>query len=349
MNKTIIDRLLKSEEPSIRFKMRMNVFNENPHSPSMIALQQEIKLSNRVQRLLSGRTEDGKLNPISNPYQKWHGAHWVLVHLAEMCFPKGDSSLLPLREQVYDYWLCEKMQRLVECNSESEAARVNGVPVIQGKARRCASQQGNALFSTLALGIADHRAETIVSLLLKWQWPDGGWNCDKSPDAKVSSFYESLIPLRALALYSQSAQGAQSVPDGAIHSSIGKATEVFLTRRMFRGKRDGQVINAEFLKLHYPCYWHYDILFGLKVMSECGLIKDPRCEEALNILESKELPDGGGWPAEGRYYQISAAEDAKPKPNSDKVSWGTNSKKCMNEWVTADALFVLSRAGRISV
>ena len=178
-------------------------------------LQNEIKLSNRVQRLLSGRTEDGRLSPISNPYQKWHGAHWVLVHLAELGYP-GDSFLLPLREQVHDLWLCEKMQRLVECKSKSEASRVNGVPV------------------------------------------------------------------------------------GEIQSSISKASEVFLSRHMFRGKRNGQVVNAEFLKLHYPCYWHYDILFGLKVISECGLIKDPRCEEALNILESKELPDGG-WPAEGRY------------------------------------------------
>ena len=237
---------MNSEEPSIRFKMRANIFNENPNSPSMVALQNEIKMSNKVQKLLSGRVEDGRLNPISNPYHKWYGAHWVLAQLAEMCYPKGDSSLFPLREQVYDYWLCEKMLNLVECKSKSEVYRANGVPVLQGKARRCASQQANALFSTLALGIADNRAETIVSLLLKWQWPDGGWNCDKNPDAKVSSFTESLIPLRALSLYSQSEH------NGEIHRVIGKASEVFLSRHMFRGKRDGQVINSEFLKLHYP-------------------------------------------------------------------------------------------------
>ena len=69
-------------------------------------------------------------------------------------------------------------------------------------------------------------------------------------------------------------------------------------------------------------------------MSEGGLIKDSRCQEALDFLESKELPDGG-WPAEGRYYKVT--EDVDPKPNRDKVAWGSNAKKVMNEWVTADA------------
>lgn len=340
MKKKLIDRLMNSQEPSIRYKVKANVFMENPHSPALVALQKEIRVSNRVQKLLSGRLEDGRLNPISNPYQKWYGAHWVLAHLAEIGYPKGDRSLFPLREQVYNYWLSERMQNLVECTSKSDVYRAKGVPVIQGRVRRCASQQANALFSTLTLGIADDRAETLVLLLLKWQWPDGGWNCDKNPEAKVSSFYESLIPLRALSLYSRSGH------NGDIHGAIGKAAEVFLSRHLFRGKRDGQVINDEFLKLHYPCYWHYDILFALKVMTEGGFIKDSRCQEALDILESKELPTGG-WPAEGRYYKVT--EDDDPKPNHDKVTWGSNAKKVMNEWVTADALFVLAKACRLKI
>lgn len=323
----VIDKLMNSEEPSIGFKLRAHVFGENPHSPRMVALQKEIRSSNRVQRLLSGRTEDGRLHPASNPYHKWYGAHWVLAHLAELCYPKGDGSLVPLREQVYECWLTKRMQNLV--------------PVIQGKARRCASQQANALFATLALGIADSRADTLVSLLCKWQWPDGGWNCDKNPDASVSSFHETLLPLRALSLYSQSGSC------GDLDDSIRRASEVFLSRHMFRRKRDGQVISSAFLKLHYPCYWHYDLLFGLKVMAESGFIRDPRCKEALDILESKELPYGG-WAAEERYYRTSAKDDAQPKPRHDKVTWGSQSKKSMNEWVTLDALFVLVRAGRIT-
>lgn len=345
MYKSIIDKLLKSDEPSIRFKIRANLFGENPNSPSMVALQNEIKLSNRVQKLLLDRDTEGRLNPVSNPYHKWFGAHWVLVQLAEMCYPKGDSSLFPLREQVYNHWLCEKMQSLVECQSKAEVYRVNkksGIPVMYGRARRCASQQGNALFSTLALGVADDRVKTLASLLLKWQWPDGGWNCDKNPNAKISSFNESLIPLRALVLYQQFERSEE------VQIAITKSAEVFLIRKMFRRKTNGEVIRPEFLKLHYPHYWHYDILFGLKVMAECGFVKDSRCEEALSILESKELPHGG-WPAEGKYYRVSEMMDADSEQNLDKIPWGSVSKKQMNEWVTADTLFVLYKAGRINI
>ena len=59
---------------------------------------------------------------------------------------------------------------------------------------------------------------------------------------------------------------------------------------------------GEFVKLHYPRYWHYDILGALKVFSEIELTGDERSEVALNLLEEKELSDGG-WPAEGRYYK----------------------------------------------
>ena len=73
-----------------------------------------------------------------------------------------------------------------------------------------------------------------------------------------------------------------------------KASEIFLSRNLYKRKSDASVIKDEFTKLHYPLYWHYDILFGLKVMAETGHIDDPRCANALDLLESKQLP-GGGW------------------------------------------------------
>jgi hypothetical protein len=86
----------------------------------------------------------------------------------------------------------------------------------------------------------------------------------------------------------------------------------------------------------------YDILFALKVMAEAGFLSDARCREALDLLVSKELPDGG-WPAEERFYRISD----RPGSGRELVSWGGGDKKHMNEWVTADALGVLRAAGRL--
>ena len=69
---------------------------------------------------------------------------------------------------------------------------------------------------------------------------------------------ETLLPLRALSLYSRVA--SDPVPARAAE----RAAEVFLKRHLFRSQKDGSIIEDSFLQLHYPCYWHYDVLFGLK-------------------------------------------------------------------------------------
>lgn len=151
-----------------------------------------------------------------------------------------------------------------------------------------------------------------------------------------SSFMESLIPLRALALHGRLTGNEQS------QQAAARAAEVFLKRKLFRRRRDGQVIQEDFVRLHYPCYWHYDILFGLKVMAEAGWVRDERCQEALALLESKRLADGG-FPAEGRYYRVTD----KAMSGRSLVDWDGTSTRRMNEFVTVDALFVLKASGRL--
>ncbi|MCK4374553.1 MAG: hypothetical protein KAX19_04460, partial [Candidatus Brocadiae bacterium] len=178
----------------------------------------------------------------------------------------------------------------------------------------------------------------LVRRLIKWQWPDGGWNCDKKPEAVNSSYHESIIPLRALSLY------ARLTGDGESSPAAQRAAEVFLKRRLLFRLRDGKVITSAFAELHYPPYWHYDFLFALKVMAEAGFIRDQRCSDALDLLESRRLPDGG-WPAEGRWYRVGKPQ-ARPKSQSELVEWGRTGSRAMNEFVTADALYVLKAAGR---
>jgi hypothetical protein len=331
----ILQMLLLSPEPSIRYKVRARVIGEAEDSTSLLALRQEIKQSERVRALLAERDEVGRILPVDHPYHKWRGAHWVLASLADIGYPAGEVELLPVSDQVLDCWLGEQYIREYPAEKASKSDRSRGVPVILGRARRCASQQGNALYATLALGLADERCDRLAAMLMRWQWPDGGWNCDRKPEADSSSFYESLIPLRALALYAK--------VSGDVRARIASeaAAEVFLKRRLFRRLADGSVMNTEFLSLHYPCYWHYDILFALKVMAEAGFIGDPRCSEALDRLEAKSLP-GGGWPAEFKFYTLNGNG-----AHTEHVSWGGTGKRKMNEWVTVDVLFVLKAAGRL--
>lgn len=334
---SLTDRLLASEEASIRFKIRVRLLSEDEDSHSIRALRKEIAKSPRIEALLSDRDEEGRIRPARHPYKKWTGAHWVLATLADIGYPPGDKTIEPIRNQVFDYWLAPYHLKEEPYDQAPPRHREKGVPVVRGRARRCASQQGNALFSAVRLGHMDERCDILAGLLLKWQWEDGGWNCDRKAEACNSSFWESLIPLRALVTY------AEAAGDSAASDAAARAAEIFLKRGLFRRRSDGEVMNRQFVRLHYPCYWHYDVLFGLKVMAEAGFIRDPRCNEALDLLESKELPEDG-WPAEERFYNSDPS-----KSNAERVSWGGVNKKRMNEWVTADALYVLQAAGRLNI
>jgi hypothetical protein len=270
--------------------------------------------------LLAEQQTDGTIP--HHPYSKWKGAHWVLLQLAELGYHPVGRELIPLRNQVYEWLLSER--------------HLKSVKVINDRARRCGSQEGNAIFSTLTLGISDQRVEQLISNLVKWQWPDGGWNCDKKPSAHTSSFHETLPPFRALALHARITACKTS------RRAAEKAAELFLSRKMFLRKKDDLVMDPGFTRLAYPAYWHYNILAGLKAMAEAGLINDPRCRTALDLLESKRLPDGG-WPAEIKYYRFSR-ETAN---GTTGIDWGGTNRTKSNPYVTADARLVLRAAGRI--
>jgi hypothetical protein len=334
----VVEQLLASDDPCIRYRALVDLCGDLPTSPQAQQAREAIRFSERVKRLLLPRGGDGRIP--GNVYAKFTGAHWVLADLADIGYPPGDASLVPLRDQVYERWLAAEHTR--ERAVDREAARYKsgpGVPIIDGRARRCASQEGNALYATLALGLADERADRLAANLIRWQWPDGGWNCDRKTAAGTSSFHETLLPMRGLAWHTK-VTGSR-----ASQQAAHRAAEVFLKRRFFRRQSDGTVIHDSFLQLRYPTYWHYGILVALKVMVEAGYIDDPRCAEALDVVESKRLPDGG-WRAEGKHYRVVD----EPANGGALVDWGPVSRRqVMNPFVTLDALHVLRTACRESI
>ncbi|TES92419.1 MAG: hypothetical protein E3J88_01085 [Anaerolineales bacterium] len=319
-----INKLLQSADPSIQYRVQVDILGKDKKSPELHDLQQEIKYSPLVRQLLSERDVDGKLP--HHAYSKWDGAHWVMAALADLSYPPGDETLIPLREQQLGWLFSERHQ-----NNFNKRT-------VDGRVRMHPSQEGNAVYSLIKLGLVDNRIEKLVQRMLDWQWPDGGWNCDMNPEVKISSFMESLLPMRALVYY-ENMSG-----DPKAKEAYQRTAEIFLKRSMYKRQRDGEIMNHNFVALHYPCYWHYDILFGLKVMAEAGLILDERCSDALDLLESKQLPDGG-FPAGKKYYQVTD----KRVSGRSLVDWGGTSKKHMNEWVTVDAIYVLKEAGRVQL
>jgi hypothetical protein len=320
ISKDVLGSLIEDDDPIIRWKANRFLIEETISDEEINMASEQLKTSSIIQQLLSDQKDDGYIH--FHPYDKWFGAHWVLSILADLGYPERIEALKPMLEQCYGWLLSKEHQ--------------DSIRKINNRFRRCASQEGNCVFYSLALGLADDRTQELVDRLLKWQWEDGGWNCDKQPNANNSSFNETLIPLRGLVRF-ESITG-----DSKVRQAVIRAADVFLKRHLIRRIRDGQIIDRNFIQIHYPNYWHYDVLFALKVMAEAGFITDPRCSEGLDLLESKRTCDGG-FPAEAKYYRV----DDKKLSGHSRVDWGGTSKVRSNPFVTLDALVVLKRSGRI--
>jgi hypothetical protein len=268
-----------------------------------------------VRTLLHGQQPDGSFG--SHPYAKWHGAHWRLVSLVELAIPPGERRALAAAETVLQ-WLTGPAHR-------------RSVPVINGLARRCASQEGNALAVSGRLGLADdERVRLLARSLMEWQWPDGGWNCDRLADGHRSSFHETLPPLWGLQEF------ATATGDESAKRAADRAAELLLEHRLFRSMSTGQPIDRSWVTIHWPPYWHYDFLQALVVLARIGRADDPRADDAVALLQQKRRRDGR-WRVGGRWWRGPGSRGAQ-----EAVDWSGGAADRM---VTLNALRVLQARG----
>jgi hypothetical protein len=271
----------------------------------------------KVATLLAGQKPDGGFGV--HPYRKWLGAHWRLVSLVELEIPAGEPRAVEAANTVLD-WLTGDEHR-------------DGIVREIRPTRIHASQEGNALAVACRLGLADDpRSGELVERLIDTQWPDGGWNCDPRASGRRSSFHETHSPAWGLFEYWEST-GSVEAKSGAL-----RAAELFLEHRLYRKSGTGSVINSSWGALHYPPYWHYDILQGLLVLSRMGLAGDDRAADALDLLERRRLPDGRWQP--GAYWWLPPGSGKGPP---EVVDWGRSSP---NEMITLNALRVFRAARR---
>jgi hypothetical protein len=277
--------LQDSDEPGIRFQARRDLLGER-----VDADLSEILAGPMVQRLLAGQAKDGGFG--GHPYKKWDGAHWRLVSLVELGLPPGEPRSLAAAETVLG-WLTGRGHRA-------------GIPTIEGRTRRCASQEGNALAVSVRLGMADDpRVRLLADSLVEWQWADGGWNCDRRPDVTHSSLNESLPPVWGLSEY------ARATGDVSVAQAARRACVFFLEHRVFRSHTTGAVGNEKWLDSPYPAYWHYNFTQGLTILGRAGALPDKRATDALRMLRERQQQDGT-WSPTGKPYWRRSGEYQDP-------------------------------------
>lgn len=243
--------------------------------------------------------------PEGSPYRKWTGAHWRLVELADLAELGADvprAQVEPLIEAELAWLLGEwHTSRIVE---------------VAGRMRRCGSQEGNALYAASVLGFVDDpRVVRLRDRLIAWQWADGGWNCDRRPHIERSSFNESVTPGLGLAAF------ARATGDDEARAAAQRVAELLLESRMLLSRRTGKVVNATWAVPHYPPYWHYDVLQGVRLLDAVGRLDDPRAAPAIDALEASRRrvkhggPDGYGGPSWATSRQPGALQRGRGAVN----------------------------------
>ncbi|MGH2418687.1 MAG: hypothetical protein ACRDFY_10175 [Candidatus Limnocylindria bacterium] len=308
---SVIDWLLAAKEPAIRRLVRRDLLGE-----AAPADEKRLLAGPLVQALLDGQEPDGGFGV--NVYSKWTGAHWRLVSLVELGVPAGEPRAVAAAQTVLA-WLTGTSHR-------------RNVPVIEGLARRCGSQEGNALAVASRLGMAgDRRVALLASSLVEWQWPDGGWNCDRRPQAHRSSFNESLPPIWGLHEY------AVATGDRDAATAARRGAELLLEHRLYRALATGEPIHDEWLTPHWPPYWHYDVLQALVVLARMGLGADPRTADAREALQRRRHANGQ-WRASSRWWKLPGS-----RSYPEAVDWRIDDSA--DRMVTLRALTVLRAGG----
>jgi hypothetical protein len=250
----------------------------------------------------------------THAYAKWSGAFWRLISLVDLGVDPAHPGAAAAAEQTLE-WVASP-RRLAEIRRRR----------IDGRVRRCASMEGRALQVYLDVGMrGDPRLDTLAEELVDSQWPDGGWNCDRKPHVTHSSFNETWGPILGLARYGATDAAARGV-------------EFVLRHKVVFSHRTGQPAHPVMLKLHFPAYWHYDVLAGLRTLAATDGLSDARAGDALDLLEQARRPDGT-WLAQGRWWKRPGSKGS----NVEVVDWGD----AANELLTEQAVGVLRAAGRL--
>jgi hypothetical protein len=268
----VLDWLLDSD-PAIRWQ----VLRDLADAPAEVVAAERARVANEGwgARLLASQGEDGQwaggaLFPNGkwdrDQPQPWTATAYALVDLQDFGVDPRD----------------EKLRRAVTQVREHSRWEHAGQPFFSGEIEPCINGMVVALGAYFEQGV-----HGVVARLLAEQLEDGGWNCEAENGSVRSSFHTTIRVLEGLLAHERATGGSvQSI------AARRRAEEYMLERKLFRRKSTGVVVDPAWLQFSFPTRWHYDVLRGLEYFRAAGDPPDPRMDEAIELLRSKQQPDG---------------------------------------------------------
>jgi hypothetical protein len=278
----VLDWLLDSD-PAIRWQ----VLRDLVHAPAEVVAAQRARVATEGwgARLLALQGEDGQ----------WAGGacfpgnfHWSDENQGQpQSQPQGQpwTSTLPTLQLLCDFGIdphSDQVRRAVALVTKHCRWEHAGQPFFSGEVEPCINGRTVTLGTYFGLDV-----EGIVARLLGEQLEDGGWNCEVENGSVRSSFATTINVLEGLLAHERATGGSRESI-----AARRRGEEYLLERKLFRRKSTGEVVNPAWLEFSFPTRWHYDVLRALDYFRSVGDLPDARIDEAIQLLRSKQQPDG---------------------------------------------------------
>jgi hypothetical protein len=312
---TVLDWLLDSD-PAIRWQ----VLRDLVQAPAEVVAVERARVAGEGwgARLLALQGEDGQ----------WAGGACFPAHFNWSDQSEGQpwTSTLPTLQLLCDFGIDPRSDRVraavsrVKDHCRWEHA---GQPFFSGEVEPCINGR------TVTLGVYfDLDVESVVARLLGEQLDDGGWNCDAERGSVRSSFATTINVLEGLLAHERATGGS-----AASIAARRRGEEYLLERKLFRRRSTGDVVDPAWLQFSFPTRWRYDVLRALDYFRAVGDAPDARMDEAIDLLRSKQQPDGA-WLLENTHPgQIHfALEDGDGRPSR----WNTLRARRVLRWYEAN-------------
>lgn len=305
--------------PGVRYFALRNLLDRTVDDPEVISAQAEVMRNYPVLAILDAQSLDGYwVKPGPGYAPKYRGTLWSVLFLAQLGADGRD----------------ERIQKAIEYVFAHAQARNDGFACNGQPSTTIHCLWGNMVRALLDLGCwGDERLERAIDALARSITGDGYEWYRKSgvqaPDFVCSANYGlpcAWGAVRALwALNRVPSHGRAP----AIEDAIQIATHFLLRYDVARADYPYQErISSSWFKFGYPLGYVTDVLLNLEALVEAGCGGDPRLEEAIQLVLSKQDEDGR-WKMEYSY---------KGKMWADVEKKGQPSK-----WVTLRAVSMLKR------
>jgi hypothetical protein len=195
------------------------------------------------------------------------------------------TSTLPTLQLLRDFGIdpcADRVRRAVASVGDRCRWEHAGQPFFSGEVEPCINGR------TVALGAYfGQDVDGVVARLLDEQLEDGGWNCEAEYGSVRSSFATTINVLEGLLEHERATGGS-----AASIAARRRGEAYLLERKLLRRKSTGDVVNPAWLRFSFPTRWHYDVLRALEYLRAAGERPDPRVDEAIQVLRSRQQPAG---------------------------------------------------------